>query len=83
MSFIGTSIKTKITDNQLHCPKCDGEYLHQSDVSFSSYNDILILTFWCEYCHNPHDTIPAKRHHLCIQQHKGNTCIEWEVDVEQ
>ena len=79
MSFIGTETQTKIVENQLHCPKCDGEYLHQDDVSFSSYNDILILTFWCESCHDPR---APKRHHLCIQQHKGNTYIEWEVDVE-
>jgi hypothetical protein len=77
MSFIGTQTKTKIQDNHLQCPKCDGEYLHQVDVSFSSYGESLRLSFWCEDCHGRNG---IKKHNLFIQQHKGHTYIEWEID---
>ncbi len=60
-------------DDSMSCPNCAGAHLHISRMS--TCNDFICrqggyaIEFWCEGC----DVLPE----LCIQEHKGSTCLFW------
>jgi len=56
----------------------------QSELNPSAHRHGLTLHFWCEFCHvdpNGGDNRDGPSMALRIYQHKGQTFINWLVDV--
>ena len=77
MTFNSSNGSTTIgTFDQLKCPVCGGENLHQKSAAFE--NDKISIYFTCEQCDRPSQNIlPDVPYTLDIVQYKGSTFIKW------